>query len=143
LRQIEAAVARMSPNALLVVASAVWGLTYKPDTSTLRRSSGVELCDWLLDQGAGVRIHDPIVRELAPHWSGRIAKFSDPLEAAAGVDALVIATGWPRYRSIAPGQLAERSRELLVLDANRFVPQLGVQLEQLSYVAVGMSDPDA
>ena len=31
---------------------AVWGLTYKPGTDTLRRSSAVELCRWLLEQGA-------------------------------------------------------------------------------------------
>jgi len=31
---------------------AVWGLTYKPGTDTLRRSLAVELCDWLIEQGA-------------------------------------------------------------------------------------------
>jgi UDPglucose 6-dehydrogenase len=30
---------------------AVWGLTYKPGTDTLRRSSAIELCKWLGSQG--------------------------------------------------------------------------------------------
>jgi UDP-glucose 6-dehydrogenase len=38
---------------------AVWGLTYKPGTDTLRRSLAVELCRWLLEQGAQVQAHDP------------------------------------------------------------------------------------
>ena len=33
---------------------AVWGLTYKPGTDTLRRSASVELCDWLILEGATI-----------------------------------------------------------------------------------------
>ncbi|MEK7383945.1 MAG: nucleotide sugar dehydrogenase, partial [Elusimicrobiota bacterium] len=43
--------ARYFPS-LSGVPVAVWGLTYKPGTDTLRRSLAVELCDWLLEQGA-------------------------------------------------------------------------------------------
>ncbi len=38
---------------------AVWGLTYKPGTDTLRRSDAIELCRWLVSQGASVHVHDP------------------------------------------------------------------------------------
>jgi UDP-glucose 6-dehydrogenase len=40
---------------------AIWGLTYKPGTDTLRRSSAIELCRWLLAVGATVTAHDPAV----------------------------------------------------------------------------------
>jgi len=120
---------------------AVWGLAYKPDTSTLRRSSAVELCDWLLARGAAVRVHDPAVEELPARWSGRVRRFSDPLEAAAGADAVVIATGWPVYQRASADQLARDSHELLVLDANRCAPQLAIPHARLTYAAVGMPDP--
>ena len=45
---------------------AVWGLTYKPGTDTLRRSTAVELCRWLVQQGVHVRVHDPAAGELPP-----------------------------------------------------------------------------
>src|SRR5450759_2140238 len=51
---------------------AVWGLTYKPGTDTLRRSSAVELCEWLHAQGATVRAHDPAVKTLPPDLAARI-----------------------------------------------------------------------
>ena len=38
---------------------AVWGLTYKPGTDTLRRSAAVELCADLVKAGAKVRAWDP------------------------------------------------------------------------------------
>ena len=120
---------------------AVWGLAYKPDTSTLRRSSAVQLCDWLLARGAAVRVHDPAVEELPARWSGRVRRFSDPLEAAAGANAVVIATGWPVYQRASADQLARDSHELLVLDANRCAPQLAIPHARLAYAAVGMPDP--
>src|SRR4029079_7195460 len=43
---------------------AIWGLTYKPGTDTLRRSTSIELCRWLLDEGASVSVHDPEPKSL-------------------------------------------------------------------------------
>ncbi|MDB6090918.1 MAG: UDP-glucose/GDP-mannose dehydrogenase family protein, partial [Gammaproteobacteria bacterium] len=94
---------------------AVWGLTYKPGTDTLRRSLAVELCDWLLNEGAAVRVHDPMAKDLPPRWSGTVSRLADPLAAAAGADALVIATGWPEYRSVSADQLLAGCDDLLVL----------------------------
>jgi UDPglucose 6-dehydrogenase len=122
---------------------AVWGLTYKPGTDTLRRSLAVELCDWLLNEGAAVRVHDPMAKDLPPRWSGTVSRLADPLAAAAGADALVIATGWPEYRSVSADQLLAGCDDLLVLDANRLVPQLAARPQRLRYLAVGMPDRDA
>jgi UDPglucose 6-dehydrogenase len=122
---------------------AVWGLTYKPGTDTLRRSLAVELCDWLLAEGAAVRVHDPMAKDLPPGWSGAVTRLADPLAVAAGADALVIATGWPEYRGVSADQLLECCEQLLVLDANRLAPQLAARSDRLKYLAVGMPDPDA
>jgi UDPglucose 6-dehydrogenase len=116
---------------------AVWGLTYKPGTDTLRRSLAVELCDWLLGEGAAVRVHDPLAKDLPQRWSGAVTRLTDPLEAVVGADALVIATPWPEYRRVSADQLLERCKDLLVLDANRCLPQLAGRLK---YLAVGMPD---
>jgi UDPglucose 6-dehydrogenase len=121
----------------------VWGLAYKAGTDTLRRSSSVELCDWLLDEGATLRVHDPMVKELPRRWPPNLARLADPLEIVSGADALVIATGWPQYRDVSVDQLLERCDTLLVLDPNRFVPQLAARPGRLNYLAVGMPAADA
>lgn len=79
---------------------AVWGLTYKPGTSTLRRSSAIALCSWLVEQGAHVRAHDPAVAELPAALAGRAELCASAVEAVAGADALVVCTPWPEYRSV-------------------------------------------
>jgi UDPglucose 6-dehydrogenase len=116
---------------------AVWGLTYKPGTDTLRRSSAIELCRALHDGGAHVRAHDPAVRQLPPELASTIHLASDPLAAADRADALVVATPWPDYRGIDAGEVAGRMSGDLVLDANRFLGATLGQHAGLRYLSVG------
>lgn len=115
---------------------AVWGLTYKPGTDTLRRSSAVELCQWLLSQGALVRAHDPAVKGL-PEQLTDVRLCASPLEAATSADALVIATEWPDYRSVPMPDVLAEMRSAVVLDANRFLANQIGTLADVTYVAVG------
>jgi UDPglucose 6-dehydrogenase len=116
---------------------AVWGLTYKPGTDTLRRSSAVELCTWLHARGARVHAHDPAVRELPASLASSIALASDPLAAADGADALVVATPWPDYRAVDADAVAGRMAGTLVLDANRFLGATLGRHPGLKYLSVG------
>ena len=115
---------------------AVWGLTYKPGTDTLRRSLAVELCDWLLAEGAAVCVHDPAVKKLPPAWEGKVACAHDPLSALKGTQALVVATEWEQYKAIIGRDIVELAPGLTVIDANRFLSKLSAT-PGLRYVAVG------
>jgi UDPglucose 6-dehydrogenase len=116
----------------------VWGLTYKPGTDTLRRSMSVELCDWIIREGATIHVHDPMVTNLPQHWRAAVKRYDDPIAAVRGAQALVIATEWPIYRGISAAQLVQCTERLVVLDANRFLPHLAAADERLRYFAVGM-----
>lgn len=116
---------------------AVWGLTYKPGTDTLRRSSSIELCEWLLGQGATVRAHDPAVRELPPALAGRLQLADDALAAVNGAHALVVATPWPDYRAIDAGAVRARMAGSLVLDGNGFLADTLGKQPDITYGRVG------
>jgi UDPglucose 6-dehydrogenase len=104
---------------------AVWGLTYKPGTDTLRRSTSIELCRWLVGEQAVVRVHDPAATPLPPDLSD-VSRFASPIAAAESAAALVVSTEWPEYRTVDAGALAEAMPSGLVIDANRFLaPILG------------------
>jgi UDPglucose 6-dehydrogenase len=117
---------------------AVWGLTYKPGTDTLRRSASVELCDWMIREGVTIHVHDPMVKSLPEHWCDAVARYDDPIAAVLGAHALVVATEWPLYRTISTDQLIQRSPHLVVLDANRFLKNLAATDGRVRYFAVGM-----
>jgi UDPglucose 6-dehydrogenase len=116
----------------------VWGLTYKAGTDTLRGSMSVDLCDWLLDQGATIRVHDPAVKILPARWSDVLERFDDPIAALVGADALVLATEWPIYRGVITDESIRALAGLVVLDANRFLTNLAGSSGLLRYFAVGM-----
>jgi UDPglucose 6-dehydrogenase len=115
---------------------AVWGLTYKPGTDTLRRSTAVELCRWLIEQGAHVRVHDPAVPEL-PADLLAAHRTETPEAAASGADALVVATEWPDYRKVDLTELATRMASPVVLDANRFLAATAGADPRFRLISVG------
>lgn len=109
---------------------AVWGLTYKPGTDTLRRSSAVELCQWLAQQGARVRAHDPAIKILPVELAKIIELAPSPADAVSGTAALVVATPWPDY-------LAVKVAPPIVVDPNRFLAKTLGNNPRVRYAAVG------
>jgi UDPglucose 6-dehydrogenase len=115
---------------------AVWGLTYKPGTDTLRRSSAIELCQWLLEQGARVQAHDPAVKDLPAYYED-IHLYASPLQTVQDADALVIATEWPDYRGVSMSETLAIMSSPRILDANRFLASSVEALPGVTYVTVG------
>jgi len=116
---------------------AIWGLTYKLGTDTLRRSSAVELCRWLHEHGATVCAHDPAVTQLPPDIASCLRLANSPLDAVSGASALVVATPWPEYRQVPADHLIARMTRPLVLDANRFLGETLGRHADIEYLSVG------
>jgi UDPglucose 6-dehydrogenase len=116
---------------------AVWGLTYKPGTDTLRRSSAIELCRALAGAGATVSAHDPAVRALPLDLPRGIELRADPLAAVDEASALVVCTPWPEYRRISAADVLDRMARPLVLDPNRFLAETFERVADAEYVSVG------
>ena len=116
---------------------AVWGLTYKPGTNTLRRSSAVELCQRLHDEGAIVCAHDPAVTELPSELASWLTLCPSALAAVKDAAALVVATPWPDYRNITAAQLIDAIPHPIVLDAARFLAGSLGNDPRVRYVTVG------
>ena len=116
---------------------AVLGLTYKPGTDTLRRSAAVELVLALLAAGARVRIFDPAVRPAAlPPELAAARLCAGVAEAVTGAEAAVVATEWPEVKTADWPALLPLMRRPLILDANRFLPDLPPGRAELCVVGV-------
>ena len=116
---------------------AIWGLTYKPETSTLRRSLAVALCDWLIEEGANVRVYDPAVEEFPSHWNNHVDRFDSALEALKNTQVLVLGTEWTEFKETAKKMLEVVNNDYLVIDANRYL-QNEIYSLGINYIAVGM-----
>jgi UDPglucose 6-dehydrogenase len=118
---------------------AILGLTYKPGTSTLRRSSAVELASTLVAEGASVAAFDPAVQELPPDLARQIRLMPDPAQAVADADAVVIATPWPEFRELDWSALLATMKSATVVDAHGFLAEL--LKGRTAYAAVGVPWP--
>lgn len=116
---------------------AVWGLTYKPGTDTLRRSSSVETCKALAAAGAKVSAHDPAIRQLPSDLAAVMSLAGSPAEALAGAEALLVLTQWPEYRQIAAADIVGRMARPVVLDPNGFLEKTLAGQSGLTYLKVG------
>jgi UDPglucose 6-dehydrogenase len=115
----------------------IWGLTYKPDTSTLRKSESVELCKWLHNKGVIVKAFDPAIKVLPKELKNKIELYQNPTDTLNHSDALVIATSWPIFRTIQPETLVDHMHTPNVIDPNRFLRNSLGSHENIRYSAVG------
>ncbi len=106
---IRSAVLDSNPKATI----AVWGLAYKENTHSTKNSPSLATIAQL--RGTSFRLHDPVVPSSAAKDPNAIGA-DDPVQAAAGADALMILTPWPQYRGIAPKQIAASMRGRVVID---------------------------
>lgn len=117
---------------------AILGLTYTPNTDTLRRSAALELCRHLLQSGAAVQACDPAVKAL-PGTLADVALVPDLSAALQGADAAVLCTEWPQFRQAPWPELVTHMRRPLVIDANGFLETNLKGLAGVEHLRVGRS----
>ncbi|HMK29611.1 MAG TPA: nucleotide sugar dehydrogenase, partial [Terriglobales bacterium] len=79
----------------------ILGLAFKPNTNSVAGSSSVKLAQTLLEKGAKLRAYDPAaLAEAKLLLNGTVRYCETPYAVAEGVDALVVGTGWPEFRTL-------------------------------------------
>lgn len=106
-------------NSLQDLQVSVLGLTYKPDTSTLRRSASLEIIEAMTAEGAIVSCHDPKAdRNELESYSG-FNFYEDPYEALKNSKVLILITPWDDYLSL------DFTRAKKIMDSNPLVIDTG------------------
>jgi UDPglucose 6-dehydrogenase len=102
----------------------ILGLSYKPQTPVVEESHSVKLAARLADSGYVVTVHDPLAQEAAVTALGDKVVVAPTLEnAVRGCGLLIVATGWPDYKTIEPAWTKRNgSCKLTILDLWRTLP---------------------
>src|SRR5579871_3866664 len=96
---------------------AVWGLSFKPHTDDIREAPALENISELLTAGAVVKAHDPeAMANVKKILGDKITYHETPYEAAAGADAILIATEWPEFRTPDFEKLASLLKNKVIFD---------------------------
>jgi UDPglucose 6-dehydrogenase len=116
---------------------AMLGLTYKPGTSTMRRSVALEIARELTSKGAAVQAYDPgaDLSELDGPVPFQVCE--DAASAAEGADALVVTTAWPEFRDLDLTALRPRMRRADLIDTQNLFDPAAVAASGWAYYGVG------
>jgi UDPglucose 6-dehydrogenase len=115
----------------------VLGLTYKPDTSTLRRSASIEIIREMVSQNASVRACDPKadLEELKEHPEFQLCE--DAYAVAEDCDALVLITPWPEFKDLDFNRLRVAMKRPLIFDTQNLLnPALLLEVG-FTYLGIG------
>jgi len=124
---------------------AVWGLAFKPDSDDIRDSPALDIVESLARAGAQVVAADPQAsipaakRIDAAGLSGQVSVSDDYLGAAAGVDAIVVATEWKAFQEVDPKAMASVVANKLVIDGRNCLDADAWKAAGFTYRGMGRS----
>jgi UDPglucose 6-dehydrogenase len=121
---------------------ALLGMTYKPGTSTLRRSLPLQIAEDLATHGAAVRAFDPRAdwNEVAP--PRRVAVCASAYEAARGAEMLVLLTEWPDFRDLDYGRIKTAMTRPILFDTKNMLQSQRSDLERLGFRVLTIGRPE-
>jgi UDPglucose 6-dehydrogenase len=117
------------------VAIAVFGLTYKAGTSTLRRSASLMLINELTSAGARVSAYDPLAQLDEAGDLPRFTLHREPQDAIRQASALILMARWPQ--ELAPHTAAKLMARPVVVDTGNHLDPHAARDAGLQYSGIG------
>jgi UDPglucose 6-dehydrogenase len=117
---------------------AVLGLTFKPGTDDIREAPSLANIAVLLEEGANVRVWDPVGMENAKRvFPKEITYCSTIEEAVVNADICFIFTEWPEIRQFDVRQYANLMKTPLVLDGRNCYSLASAREAGIIYESIG------
>ena len=117
------------------VTLAVWGLSYKPETSDMRESPAITIVNELTGRGAKIQAYDPQAINDSKNFylkgNSSVTYCETKYKAIENVDALLLITEWKEFRSPDFTELKSRMKSAVVFDGrNQYV---NYQLDKMGF----------
>ena len=116
----------------------ILGLAFKPHTNSIAGSASVQLAHGLLAKGARLRAYDPVAMpEARLQLDGMVRYCDSAYGVAEGVDALVVATGWPEFRMLDFAKIRHLVRRPIIIDTKNLLDSSRLRAMGFQYMGVG------
>ncbi len=116
----------------------ILGLSFKPNTNSVAGSASVQLAQNLLSKGARVRAYDPVaIPEARLQLNGTVKYCESAYGVAEGVDALVVGTGWPEFRTLDFAKIRHLLKRPIIIDTKNLLDSSRLRAMGFQYMGVG------
>ena len=117
---------------------ALWGLSFKPETSDIRESSALTLIESLIHAGVEINVYDPAGMEEAKSRLPHPVKYcKDKYEATLDADALFLVTEWTEFRMPSWQIVKKTMRKPLVIDGRNIYDKRELTENNIEYICIG------
>jgi UDPglucose 6-dehydrogenase len=132
---------RKWPTALHTVQNkdvGILGLAFKPNTNSVAGSASLQLAQNLLAGGARVRAYDPAaIPDARLQLNGMVKYCESAYGVAEGVDALIVATGWPEFRTLDFTKIRHLVKRPIIIDTKNLLDSSRLRALGFQYMGVG------
>jgi UDPglucose 6-dehydrogenase len=115
----------------------ILGITYKPGTSTLRRSTALAIIGRLVKRGAKVKAFDPKadMSEVKEHAEFEFC--ADAYKVAENSDAVILITEWPEFKDLDYDRIKKQMHKPVFIDARNFLDMEKMKEKGFQYLGIG------
>ncbi len=123
---------------------AMWGLSFKPKTDDMREAPSLVIIDSILKAGGKVKAYDPVAIHEAKKMIGDIITYTkDEYEALIDVDALLLVTEWPEFRSPNYTVMGKLMKTKLIFDGRNVYDVAEMKEIGFDYHCIGINTVSA
>lgn len=117
----------------------MWGLSFKPKTDDMREAPSLVLIEKIKNAGGEIIAYDPVAAEEAHKIvKDTIAYASDEYNAIEGVDALILVTEWPEFRSPDFDILTQKMKQKIIFDGRNIFDAKELRKLGFTYYGIGV-----
>src|SRR3989344_214556 len=130
---------RLLPTPLSKATIGILGVTYKPGTSTLRRSLALELIGMLRKEKAKIHVFDPqaSATEFKKETGLQLSETAE--KASRGCHALLLVTAWPEFKDLPLKKIQKAmSPPYLLLDTRNFLKTEEKNIREAGFLYQGI-----
>ena len=117
---------------------AIWGLAFKPYTDDIREAPALVNIQLLLEEGVTLRVYDPEAMNNVEKLIGnQIYYAKNQYDALEGVDALMIITEWPIFRTPDFNIVASKMKNKAIFDGRNLYDLNHMKKLNFTYYSIG------
>ncbi|WP_130537906.1 nucleotide sugar dehydrogenase [Thiomicrorhabdus indica] len=125
---------------------ALWGISYKPNSSSIKGAPSLVMIEALLHQGCQVNIYDPKLGKSFDQWCqtylseqqrSQLHIFDDPYNALDNSDALCVLTEWKQFWSPDFSEMQQRMKHSVIADGRNLYDPEHLKSLGFTYFGVG------
>jgi UDPglucose 6-dehydrogenase len=136
----KAAFARLIEDKLWILKNkviGVLGLAFKPDTDDMRNAPSIEIIHLLKNEGAKIKVYDPVAIENARKILKDVTFCRDPYGLAKGCDCLLLLTEWGEFRELDFKRIGQAMRQAMIFDGRNFLNREALEKFGFEYHGIG------